>query len=34
MNSSPLETGIDFKARQSEFAAYIKDPKRNPAPAD
>jgi hypothetical protein len=25
---------IDFKAKQSEFAAYIRDPKNNPVPAD
>ncbi len=25
---------IDFSAKQSEFAAYIRDPKRNPPPAD
>jgi hypothetical protein len=25
---------VDFKARQREFAAYIRDPGNNPAPAD
>jgi hypothetical protein len=25
---------VDFKARQHEFAAYIRDPENNPAPAD
>lgn len=25
---------VDFKARQREFAAYIRDPENNPAPAD
>lgn len=25
---------IDFKAKQQEFAAYIRNPHRNPAPAD
>ena len=25
---------VDFKARQLEFAAYIRDPQKNPAPAD
>ncbi|MDD5321427.1 MAG: putative DNA-binding domain-containing protein [Methylococcales bacterium] len=26
--------GVDFKAKQHEFAAYIRDPEHNPAPAD
>jgi uncharacterized protein len=25
---------VDFKAKQREFAAYIRDPENNPAPAD
>lgn len=25
---------VDFKAKQSEFAAYIRDPENNPVPAD
>jgi hypothetical protein len=25
---------VDFKSKQDEFAAYIRDPQRNPAPAD
>lgn len=25
---------VDFRATQAEFAAYIRDPNRNPAPAD
>ncbi len=34
-NNSP-ETGmsVDFKAKQLEFAGYIRDPERNPPPAD
>jgi len=36
MNSNPLEAGmsVDFKAKQLEFAAYIRDPEHNPPPAD
>jgi hypothetical protein len=36
MQSNPLEASmkVDFKAKQHEFAAYIKDPKNNPPPAD
>jgi hypothetical protein len=36
MPNNPLDTGIkiDFKAKQLEFAAYIRDPVNNPAPAD
>ncbi|MGZ8915265.1 MAG: HvfC family RiPP maturation protein [Methylobacter sp.] len=36
MHSNPLETGmrVDFKAKQLEFAAYIRDPENNPPPAD
>jgi len=36
MNSNPLEVGmsVDFKAKQLEFAAYIRDPEHNPPPAD
>jgi hypothetical protein len=26
--------GIDFKARQQEFSAYLRDPEKHPAPAD
>lgn len=26
--------GVDFKIKQSEFAAYIRDPENNPPPAD
>lgn len=33
MQSNPLNKA-DFKAKQSEFAAYIRDPKNNPPPAD
>ena len=25
---------IDFKSKQDEFAAYIRDPENNPVPAD
>ena len=25
---------VDFRAKQAEFAAYIRDPQHNPAPAD
>ena len=32
LNSS--ETAVDFKAKQEEFAAYIRDPENNPAPPD
>jgi uncharacterized protein len=28
------ERRVDFKSKQQEFAAYIRDPKNNPAPAD
>ncbi|TAN66168.1 MAG: DUF2063 domain-containing protein [Methylobacter sp.] len=36
MHSNPLETvmSVDFKAKQLEFAAYIRDPENNPPPAD
>jgi hypothetical protein len=36
MRSSPLEAGmsVDFKAKQLEFAAYIRDPENNPLPVD
>ncbi len=36
MQNNPLETAmnIDFKAKQLEFASYIRDPENNPAPAD
>jgi hypothetical protein len=36
MKSSQPDTAkrVDFKAKQLEFAAYIRDPENNPAPAD
>ncbi|TRW90235.1 DNA-binding domain-containing protein [Candidatus Methylobacter oryzae] len=36
MQSSSLEADmkIDFKAKQFEFAAYLRDPENNPPPAD
>lgn len=36
MPSNSLEAGmkVDFKAKQFEFAAYIRDPENNPPPAD
>jgi hypothetical protein len=34
MHSNPLKAGVDFKAKQHEFAAYIRDPENNPPPAD
>ena len=36
MKNRPLNigTGIDFKSKQLEFAAYIRDPENNPLPAD
>jgi hypothetical protein len=36
MHSSPLEArmSVDFKVKQLEFAAYIRDPENNPPPAD
>jgi len=36
MPSNPLEAvmSVDFKAKQLEFAAYIRDPENNPPPAD
>ncbi|MFI3157715.1 MAG: putative DNA-binding domain-containing protein [Methylococcaceae bacterium] len=36
MQNNPLEAGVkvDFKAKQLEFAAYIRDPENNPPPAD
>lgn len=36
MQSNSLESGmkIDFKAKQLEFAAYIRDPENNPPPSD
>jgi hypothetical protein len=34
MHSNPLKAGIDFKVKQHEFAAYIRDPENNPPPAD
>ncbi|HEY8035981.1 MAG TPA: putative DNA-binding domain-containing protein [Methylobacter sp.] len=36
MPSNLLETemSVDFKAKQLEFAAYIRDPENNPPPAD
>jgi len=30
----PEYMNVDFKAKQQEFAAYIRNPHRNPAPAD
>ena len=33
-NLHKADMGVDFKARQHEFAAYIRDPENNPAPAD
>jgi hypothetical protein len=36
MPSNPLKVdmNVDFKAKQHEFAAYIRDPENNPPPAD
>ena len=36
MKNSMLKTDrrVDFKSKQHEFAAYIRDPENNPAPAD
>jgi hypothetical protein len=36
MPNNPLEAAmkIDFKAKQLEFASYIRDPENNPPPAD
>jgi len=36
MKNRPLNigTGVDFKSKQLEFAAYIRDPENNPLPAD
>lgn len=36
MKNSLLKTDrrVDFKSKQQEFAAYIRDPENNPAPAD
>lgn len=35
MQSNSLESmKVDFRAKQLEFAAYIKDPENNPPPAD
>ncbi|GAB4259186.1 MAG: DUF2063 domain-containing protein [Methylomicrobium sp.] len=34
MNAAAPETKIDFRAKQREFAAFIRDPQRNPAPTD
>ena len=36
MRNSMLNTDrrVDFKSRQQEFAAYIRDPENNPVPAD
>jgi len=36
MPNSPLEAdmSVDFKAKQLEFAAYIRNPENNPPPAD
>ena len=36
MKNSMLKTdrSVDFKSKQDEFAAYIRDPENNPAPAD
>ncbi|HEY8218949.1 MAG TPA: putative DNA-binding domain-containing protein [Methylobacter sp.] len=36
MHSNPLESGmsVDFKAKQLEFAAYIRNPENNPPPDD
>jgi len=36
MHSNPLETAMNiaFKAKQLEFASYIRDPENNPIPAD
>jgi hypothetical protein len=36
MKNRPPEAAkrVDFKAKQREFAAYIRDPENNPAPAD
>lgn len=33
-NPPELAMSVDFKAKQREFAAYIRDPATNPAPAD
>lgn len=36
MHSNPPETGMrtDFRAKQLEFASYIRDPENNPIPTD
>jgi hypothetical protein len=36
MHSNSLEAGmtVDFRVKQLEFAAYIRDPENNPPPAD
>jgi hypothetical protein len=36
MKNSTLKTDrrVDFKSKQDEFAAYIRDPENNPVPAD
>lgn len=34
MISNPPDTVIDFKAKQQEFAGYIRNPEYSPAPAD
>jgi hypothetical protein len=33
-NYRPESMSVDFKAKQLEFTAYIRDPENNPAPAD
>jgi hypothetical protein len=33
-NTVEVRAGIDFKAKQLEFAAYIRDPENNPVPVD
>ncbi len=33
-NLLKADGGVDFKSKQDEFAAYIRDPQKNPAPAD
>lgn len=34
MNAAAPKSGIDFKAKQQEFAAFIRNPDGNPAPDD
>lgn len=33
-NMLKVDRRVDFKSKQDEFAAYIRDPENNPAPAD